>query len=302
MDRTTERGILVKARRICLQAAVLCLSVACSACRGSGGDVAAPAKPPADTAAPVAATVLRADGRTDSYRLIDSVLGGTAVETPDCAHPAFGPHITQAPDTVLKEEVFVFHLHVTPDNDRCINTDRQRVEIKTYDKSPDRLKAFRGDTLVLAWKFRIDENFQPSPDFTHIHQIKAADGDDAMPLITLTLRYAASGDRVEVIRVDSKGVRTVLTTAPLAPLLGAWIQADETTGFGTEGTYRLSLRNVATGTVVLSYAATGIDMWRAGTTFIRPKWGIYRSLHHPSYLRDEQIRFADFSIIKKEPE
>jgi hypothetical protein len=302
MEATWLTGSRLKAYCARLPAVLLCLSVACCDCSRGRADVVPPAKPQPDTTAPDGATLLRADGRTNTYGLIDSVLGGTAVETPDCAHPAFGAHITQAFDTVLKEEVFIFHLHVTPDNDRCINTDRQRVEIKTYDKSPDRLKAFKGDTLVLEWKFRIDKNFQPSPDFTHIHQIKAADGDDAMPLITLTLRYAESGDRIEVIHVDSKGVRTVLTTASLAPFRGAWIQAEETTGFGTEGTYRLSLRDAATGKVLLSYADTAIDMWRTATTFIRPKWGIYRSLNHPSYLRDEQIRFADFSITKKEPE
>ncbi|MCW8849854.1 MAG: T9SS type A sorting domain-containing protein, partial [Melioribacteraceae bacterium] len=30
--------------------------------------------------------------------------------------------------------------------------------------------------------------------------------------------------------------------------------------------------------------------------FIRPKWGIYRSLNDSSSLRDEAVRFADFSI------
>jgi hypothetical protein len=39
-------------------------------------------------------------------------------------------------------------------------------------------------------------------------------------------------------------------------------------------------------------------MWRSGTTFIRPKWGIYRSLNNQSQLRDELVRFDDFSLDK----
>jgi hypothetical protein len=37
-------------------------------------------------------------------------------------------------------------------------------------------------------------------------------------------------------------------------------------------------------------------MWRSGTTFCRPKWGIYRKL--VDGMRDEQVRFADFCIAE----
>jgi hypothetical protein len=39
-------------------------------------------------------------------------------------------------------------------------------------------------------------------------------------------------------------------------------------------------------------------LWRTGTTFSRPKWGIYRSLNSQSFLRDEQVRFDRFCIAK----
>ncbi|KAG4080375.1 hypothetical protein HA402_006713 [Bradysia odoriphaga] len=82
-----------------------------------------------------AVTHLRADGVTDTYTLIDAALlerSGTVVETPDCKHTDFGPHITQVFDDELNRHVFAFHSHIRQDDDRCINTDRQRVEIKTY--------------------------------------------------------------------------------------------------------------------------------------------------------------------------
>lgn len=40
---------------------------------------------------------------------------------------------------------------------------------------------------------------------------------------------------------------------------------------------------------------------RADNSFIRPKWGIYRSLNDLSALRDESLRFASFSIEEVQP-
>src|ERR1043165_4299024 len=63
-----------------------------------------------------------ADGQTEAYALINQALvnpgsGASAVETPDCLHPAFGPHITQIFDTQLGKPVFVFHMHRDVDGD-----------------------------------------------------------------------------------------------------------------------------------------------------------------------------------------
>src|SRR5690348_15527136 len=62
---------------------------------------------------------LRADGPGSTYELIASAFGGDPVEDPDCAHPAFGRHVSEVFDPVLNKNVFVFTMHVTPDNDRC---------------------------------------------------------------------------------------------------------------------------------------------------------------------------------------
>src|SRR5215471_19138528 len=106
-----------------------------------------------------AQTILTADGQTDTYTLINSTFGGIAEEVPDCSHPEFGPHITQTFDDTLSNYVFDFSIHVTPDNDRCVNFDRQRNEIKT---NSNNLVAFQGQTLEERWLFRLDNGFQPS--------------------------------------------------------------------------------------------------------------------------------------------
>ena len=61
-----------------------------------------------NTAALFAQATLVADGRTDTYKLIDKSLGGMAEETPDCSHPDFGPHITQVFDSDMGQPVFLF--------------------------------------------------------------------------------------------------------------------------------------------------------------------------------------------------
>ena len=244
-----------------------------------------------------AQTVLAADGQTDTYTLINSVLGGEAEETPDCAHPDFGPHITQDYDYDLSDNVFVFWMHVTPDNDRCQAFDRQRNEIKTYGPSPDYLKGFYGDTVTFRWQFKLDSGFQPSPNFTHIHQIKAGDGDANNPIITITPR-AGNPDHLQLIHIDSSNVTHTVANIDLTPFKGAWIDAYEQITYGSNGSYSLTLTNVADGSLLLLYTNNNIDLWRTGTTFVRPKWGIYRSLNSPQYLRDEAVRFYHFCLAK----
>jgi len=243
---------------------------------------------------------LNADGPGDTYELINRVLGGAAEEVPDCSHPAFGRHIAEAWDITLGRYVFVFYIHVNPDNDRCTAFDRQRNEIKTYGPSPAYLKGMYGDLCNYRWKFKLDAGFQPSPNFTHIHQIKAGDGSDAdSPLITITLRSAAP-ERLEIIYTAPTGLSGSGTkaTAPLTNFKGQWIEAFERTLYSSNGTYELTLRRVSDGFVLLSCTNNNLNMWRGDATFNRPKWGIYRGLDSTNYLRDEQVLFANFCIGK----
>jgi len=213
------------------------------------------------------------------------------VENPECVHPEFGRHITEVWDGELFQYVFEFHSHVTPDNDRCINFDRQRVEIKTYGGSPDNLKGVVGERIEYHWNFRLPEGFQPSTSFTHIHQIKAVGGDDGMPIFTLTPRKA-SPNRMELKHDNTTNVVTV----PLSLFEGVWVTCTEIITVGVNGSYSMEIRRVSDGTVILSYSNDNMMTIRADNDFIRPKWGIYRSLNHPEHLRDESVRFASFSI------
>jgi len=240
-----------------------------------------------------AQVVLEADGPGDTYELINSVLapGGNVVEHPECIHPEFGRHVVEVWDNDLSQYVFEFYSHVTPDNDRCINLDRQRMEIKTFASSPDHLKGVAGEHIVYKWKFRLPQGFQPSSSFTHIHQIKAVGGDDGMPLITLTPRKS-SPNRLELKHNNTTNVATI----PLSLLEGVWVECTETVTVGVNGRYALEMIRVSDGVSLLSYSNDNIMTMRPDNDFIRPKWGIYRSLNNAQDLRDEAVRFAGFSI------
>ncbi|WP_448701312.1 heparin lyase I family protein [Mucilaginibacter sp. AW1-3] len=243
-----------------------------------------------------AQVVLKANGGDeDAYKQISKVLGGTAYEVPDCAHPV--KHITEVFDDQLKQYVFVFHIHAALDNDRCHSFDRQRNEIKTYGPSEKTVKAEQGKTVLYEWEFKLDSSFKAQPTFTHIHQIKAGDGDAGAPIITLTPRYGKP-DKMEVIHTGSakETSQGVLKSVDLADFKGQWVKVTEKLKYDTQGTYSIEIIRISDGKTLLSYANANIDLWRKGTSFCRPKWGIYRSLKSPAYIRDEDLRFAYFSI------
>ncbi|MEP7237026.1 MAG: T9SS type A sorting domain-containing protein [Ferruginibacter sp.] len=239
------------------------------------------------------AVTLNANGPGNTYELINSVLapGYDVVENPECVHPAFGRHIAEVFDTDLNTYVFEFYSHVAEDNDRCINFDRERVEIKTYDQSPANLIGTLNETITYKWKFRLAAGFQPSSSFTHIHQIKPVGGDDGTPLFTLTPRKG-SPNKLELIHDNTTKVAIV----DLSLFSGVWVEATEIVKVGAHGTYSITIKRVSDNATILSYSSSDIMTIRPDNDFIRPKWGIYRSLNNAADLRDESIRFNAFSI------
>lgn len=247
--------------------------------------------------------ILNANGPGNTYERITSIFapgnGVSAVEAPDLFHPwASGRHIAEVFDTDLNQYVFEFYSHALLDNEPVdpTLTDRQRVEIKTYAASPDNLKGTVGENIIYKWSFKLPNGFQPSSNFTHIHQIKAVDGDDSNPLFTLTPRLG-SPNKLELIYVENSTSGTnKVCMVELLPFLGNWIDAEERIKVGSNGFYSILLKKHSDGTVLMSYTNNTIATIRPDNSFIRPKWGIYRSLLDIGNLRDEAVRFSDFSI------
>ncbi len=262
-----------------------------------------------------AQTVLNADATSNAYTVINNVLtpGATAVETPDQtsggsavgSHPSFGRHIQMVYDAELGKYVFQFLIHVNPILDNDVSTgdlDRQRVEMKTYAASPANLIGTVGENITYKWQFRLPIGFQPSTNFTHIHQVKAVGGDESSPIFTITPRYSTSGNTLQLIYVkDSANSNFYCATAPLSNFLGVWVEATEQLTVGANGTYSMTIKRVSDGSVLLSYTNNNIQTIRPSNTFIRPKWGIYRSITASSLLRDDTLRIASVSITENQP-
>lgn len=120
-----------------------------------------------------------------------------------------------------------------------------------------------------------------------------------MPLITLTLRKATP-NRLE-LRYAETTTQVTLKQVDLAPFEGEWVEVIETVEYGEIGTYSININKVSDGTSLLSYSNVSIRMWKTMADFIRPKWGIYRSLNNSLDLRNEEVLFANFSITEFPP-
>ena len=248
-----------------------------------------------------AQVVLEADGPGGTYALITSILapGQNPIEAPDCSHNAFGDHIDEVFDETLNDYVFRFHIHTAPDDDRCINFDRQRNEIKTYAPSPDNLLGTEEEIVQYKWKFKLEDGFQSSTNFTHLHQLKSVGGDLAsMPMYTLTTRKG-DPDRLE-LRYAETDMQITLAQEDLSPFIGKWLEVIETIQYGFSGTYVITIQDIESDNTLFTYSNDDIINWRPDAEFVRPKWGIYRSLINAQDLRDEQVFFADFSIEELE--
>lgn len=239
---------------------------------------------------------LNANGPGSTFEEITAAFAAgsdtSAVEDPQCIHA--GRHITEVWDAVLGRYVYQFVMHVASDNDRCINFDRQRVEVKTYEPSPNSLKGVTGETILYKWRFRVPVGFKPSSSFTHIHQIKAVGGNDDDPLITLTVRKG-SPNKMELIHNNT----TKVSIVNLSLFEGNWVECTEAIFVDSlHGTYSMTIKKVSDGTTVLTYSSNDLMTIRSDNTFIRPKWGIYRSLNSPADLRDDTLLFSHFYIAE----
>jgi hypothetical protein len=247
----------------------------------------------------IAQTVsLNADGPGSTYELINAMFdpGNSAVENPECVHAAFGRHVAEVFDPTLNKFVFQFYSHVAEDNDRCVFFDRQRIEITTTPSSNSNVKTINGETVTYKWKFKLPVGFQPSSSFTHIHQVKAVGGDEGSPIFTLTPRKGTPNLLELIYVLDSTSGTSKLATVPLSIFEGIWVEATEVVKAGATGAYSIELKKVSDGTTLLSYRNNNIVTIRPSNSFIRPKWGIYRSLANTADLRNETMDFADFVI------
>ena len=248
-------------------------------------------------------------------------------ENPNCnggfgGHNA-GVHGDADPDLFLNKYVFRFDIHIDPviDGDRCSSStvDRQRNEMKSITRNDATWAKVQGnwdEWQILEWKFKLPAGFQPTSNFTHIHQLKAQDGpNNGSPVITITPRASGSSGtskRIQIIHsVDgaNTGKGTIVDNITLADFENEWVQVREEVHYAHDGYYSLKISRISDGKVLIDFKDEHIDMWRIGSSYIRSKWGIYRSLGNGRLnqtpvgqnplLKNESIWISDFRLYEK---
>ena len=209
-------------------------------------------------------------------------------------------HIYEDTDaTVGNHFVFIIHRDIDIDRDRVDITDRQRNEIKTYDRSEEAVKGFENETFIYQWKFRINPDMEVSTRFTHLFQLKAVGGDDSHPILTISGAERSGEDGIEV-RYSPLQADTILARSDWGLVTGEWLTAYCRATFAESGDLRLIVTRMRDGAVIFDIDETGLDLWRGedASHFVRPKWGIYRSILDRDNLRPEEewVRFANFSV------
>lgn len=318
MPEGLAKSIGLRGATVARRYAVLCAALSLGGCGSGGGTptVAAPHSPPPvvtpppvdDTAYTVLSTrTLSADGfeaGVDTYDLIRDFGGPNSIEAPDLYavnHPGV-PHIYEDHDDEVGDHfVFILHRDLDRDRDRLDITDRQRNEIKTYSSSEDAVKGFENETLVFRWKFRINADMSVSTRFTHLFQLKAVGGNDSQPIITISGAERGGEDGIEVRHSSLRDTELLARTA-WTDATGEWLEAYCRATFSDTGAFRMIVTRARDGAVIFDIDVDQLDLWRGDSPehFVRPKWGIYRSLADIDNLRpdEERVGFADFVVSK----
>jgi hypothetical protein len=252
-------------------------------------------------------------------------LGFDYTENPNCTG-GYGGHIDGVhgaveTDSVLDQPVFRFNIHIDPviDGDRCSSStvDRQRNEMKsiTNNSTWAKVQGNWDEWQIAEWKFKLPAGFQPTQNFTHIHQLKAQDGpNNGSPLITITPRADSSGlnKRIQIIHsVDGAptGKGTIVDDIPLSDFEDQWVQVHEEVHYAHDGSYSATITRLSDGKVLVDFTDPHIDMWRIGSSYIRSKFGIYRSLSggrldqtpvgQNPLLKNESLWLTNFRVYEK---
>jgi hypothetical protein len=185
----------------------------------------------------------------------------------------------------------VRHIYVTDGNYRFdMHTrdrdgdDRQRNESKGMRSGGTLHKIMKDQTWRITYQAYWPSSLTATSRFTHIFQMKVQDVGG--PLWTLTPRQKSRPTlTVLTLRDDDSNTEHVL--ADYAPLQNKWLDIEwEFKAANSGGYLRWVIRNG--GTTVVDNRTTAVDLWR-DKNYLRPKWGIYRSIESPGLQNTYQL-------------
>lgn len=171
------------------------------------------------------------------------------------------------------------------DRDRR-DTSRQRAEVKGL--GPHQKP---GETFEYATTWRTSPNFFGSGRFCHIFQLKALDGDNGAPLVTLSILGGTNRACVHYWSGDS---RDFVNVREFAWSPGVWENVR----------IRIKTSNVNDGAISVSVngddfkGVTNVAVYRPDATAYRPKWGLYRGTSKDLPPGDSYVEHRNVSAQK----
>jgi len=235
---------------------------------------------------------------------VQAAFGKYSIESPELFegnHRDF-EHLTVKKDKEMGAS-FVFHLHRDKDKDRDKDwpkgQERQRNEIKGYQSSPKTMKALQGEVTRYHWYLKIDQSFAITKNFCHFFQLKPVGGKSASdPILTLSGSIFQGKPQLE-IRWWSKAGKERLFVADWKDCKGKWLECECITKTGEKSFLRFSVTS-SDKDIRFGSEIPGLVTWRPDYSFVRPKWGIYRSLVNKEDIPNEEdeVRMTNFTIQK----
>lgn len=254
------------------------------------------------------ATLLINDCVNDAINQINTVLGGNpeiaAVEIPTTNSGR--PHVSCVPDSKMGNAI-KFTIYKS-DNDAVTgNADRQRLEMKVFERSPSALKATNNTDYIYSWWFKLAKSTTVGKGFWHIFQLKAVGNNvDDTPLATFTLT-TTDGFHLR-LRSDDFVTTTTYRLVDLPSVLGKWVQAfvqvsykpGKVAGSKNSGSIRVIIKDEVGKTLFPLGDDVNLfynNMFWDSASFVRPKWGLYRKIDNSFQSSDYEL-FQNIQIWK----
>lgn len=176
---------------------------------------------------------------------------------------------------------FMFTLRRDIDGDRDKvwpqGKERQRNEIKGYQRSPEPMKAKLRETHHIKWYLKIDKSFQINKEFCHFFQLKAVGSNNIdAPILTLSGVRERGKPQLQLQWWSLKDSGRIFLTE-WENSKDKWLICECISNYSKNGSIHFSIRSMD-GEINLKKQLNNLETWRDGFEFVRPKWGIYRSL------------------------
>ncbi len=164
--------------------------------------------------------------------------------------------------------------------------DRQRSEVKGIGPHQK-----TGETFEYGTTWRTDPDFAGTNRFCHVFQLKATDGSNGPPLVTVSVLEKPGMAALRYWSGDAKGFTTAREFA-WKPNTWQTLRIRIKVSTGNDGELTCSVDGDD------FQGAKGIALFRPESTDYRPKWGFYRGVSKDMKLHDDWVEHKNASAKK----